>query len=479
MNILHFSAECYPVAKAGGLADVVGSLPKYLSKLDAEAQVLMPKYGNEWVGNHQFETVFEGEAPLGDGHFQFRIQREFEDTLGFPLYVVDIPERFDRPGIYIDPYSGYGYWDELERFLCFQIAGLDWIKQLDPQPDLIHCHDHHTGLVPFMITKCFRYHGMEGIPTVFTVHNAEYQGAYDRSNYTLLPAFDHAEIGLLDWNGRLNSLASGLKCSWRITTVSPSYMEELAQSGGELSLLYRSEQEKSQGILNGIDTDVWNPKTDPYLEKNYTLKTHRKSKIANKEVLCERFDLSADYPLITYIGRLAGEKGADLLPPLFTRFLESERSVNFFVLGTGDPVLHERFHQMNNRFVGFFDTTLDYNEALAHLLYAGSDFIIMPSRVEPCGLNQMYAMRYGTVPIVRKVGGLKDTVVDIGEEDGYGITFLDFDLDAASEAVARGLDLFEDSKGMNSVRKTIMKLDFSWSASAQKYLELYKELINE
>lgn len=478
MNIIHLSAECYPVAKAGGLADVVGSLPKYMKKMNVEAKVVMPKYATDWVHEHEFETIFEGDTPLGGGQFHYKIQREKENTLGFPLYVVDIPERFDRPGIYIDPYSGHGYWDELERYMSFQLAALDWIHYSDVDPDLLHCHDHHTALVPFIITRCHRYHGMEDIPTVLTVHNAEYQGVYDRGAFSLLPSFNYSDVGLLDWDGKFNCLAAGLKCCWKITTVSPSYMEELSQDG-DLSLLYHGERHKSVGILNGIDTEVWNPKTDPYLEKNYTLKTHRKSKFKNKEALCDQFDLNPDYPLISYIGRLAREKGADLLPDLFSHFLASEQSVNFMLLGTGDRYLHERFNQLNSRFVGFFDAALDYNEPLAHLIYAASDFIIMPSRVEPCGLNQMYSMRYGTVPIVRKVGGLKDTVKDIGDEGGYGITFYDFTHHAAADAIQRALSLYSDSKGMNSVRKTIMKLDFSWENSANKYLELYRELIND
>lgn len=479
LSILHLSAECYPVAKAGGLADVVGSLPKYLRDQDVRADVIMPKYNKEWIDGHRFEKVYEAEGYLGSDPFHFIIEREFENSLGFSLFVVDIPERFDRPGIYIDPFTGSGYWDELERFLSFQVAVLDWLKQRTLKPDIIHCHDHHTALVPFMLTKCYDYHGMEGIPTVLTVHNAEYQGIYDRSNVYLLPSFDQREIGLLDWDGKLNSLASGIKCSWRITTVSPSYMRELSEGDGKLSPLYRLERAKSQGILNGIDTEEWDPKTDSFLHENYSLRNYKQGRGANKKALCEEFDLNPEYPTISFIGRLAREKGADLLPELFTYFIEQEDPVNFLVLGTGDPVLHERFYQMSQKFLGFFDATLDYNEPLAHQIYAGSDFIIMPSRVEPCGLNQMYAMRYGTVPIVRKIGGLKDTVKDIGEDGGYGITFLDFSLEAAKEAIYRSLDLYRDKKKFSAVRRKIMKLDFSWNVSANKYINLYNELINE
>ncbi|MDZ7692879.1 MAG: glycogen/starch synthase [Balneolaceae bacterium] len=177
MDVFHLSAECYPVAKAGGLADVVGSLPKYMRKDGVNARVVMPKYTTEWVRDHDFKTIFEGDTPLGEGQFHYKIQREKGDTLDFPLYVVDIPERFQRPGIYIDPYSGYGYWDELERYISFQLAALDWLHYSEEDLDLLHCHDHHTALVPFIITHCYRYRGMENIPTVLTVHNAEYQGS--------------------------------------------------------------------------------------------------------------------------------------------------------------------------------------------------------------------------------------------------------------------------------------------------------------
>lgn len=479
MQVLHLSAECYPVAKAGGLADVVGALPKYLKEEGVQARVVMPKYDNEWIDSHHYETVMESEAPLGNDMFGFRVQRVVDHLLGFPLFVIDIPERFQRPGIYIDPHTGSGYWDEFERYLSFQIAALDWVKQLAARPDVVHCHDHHTALVPFMMTKCFRYHGMEQIPTVLTVHNAEYQGIRDRSMQHLLPDFDFREIGLLDWHGKLNSLAAGLKCSWQITTVSTSYMEELGDPEGKLGQLYRNESQKSTGILNGIDTDVWDPSTDEYLDYNYSIWNYKKGRSANKRALCDEFDLNPEWPLVSYIGRLAREKGADLLPDLFRGFIDREEPVNFLVLGTGDPALHERFYRMREKYMGFFDASLNYNEALAHNIYGGSDFLIMPSRVEPCGLNQMYAMRYGSVPIVRSVGGLKDTVVDIDDEDGYGIVFDEYRLEAARRAVERALKLYGEEKKFSAIRRKIMKLDFSWNLSAKQYIELYTELIYE
>lgn len=477
MKIIHVSAECYPVAKVGGLADVVGSLPKYLKADEVDASVIMPKYGNEWVANHHFKNEFESQAPFGDHPFDFSIQREKKDSLGFPLYVADIPHRFERAGIYVDQESGIPYSDEFERFLSFQIGVLDWINQMDKKPDVIHCHDHHSALIPFLVSQSYRYGDLKNIPTVLTVHNGEYQGVFSHAKQHLIPDFDPKNGGLLDWNGKLNCLASGLKTCWRITTVSPSYMKELSYNSHGLEELFRSEQQKSRGIINGIDTEVWDPDTDPMITYHYNKKKTAKGKRKNKKELCEYFGLDPQYPTFSFIGRLVREKGADLLPDLFRTFLESTQSVNFIVLGTGDRALHYQFEAMSDRFVGYFDATLDYNESLAHQIYAGSDFMVMPSRVEPCGLNQMYAMRYGTVPIVRNIGGLKDSVIDIGKPDGYGITFYDFSIQAAAEAIQRGIDLYQQGNKMAGTRKKIMNLDFSWNASAKEYIKLYNELI--
>ncbi len=476
MRIIHLSAECYPAAKAGGLADVVGSLPKYLNKLGHHCEVVIPKYHNQWIGSQEYETVFEGTFSMAADQVRFAVQKMTEDKLGFPFYVIDIPGRFDRPGIYIDPWSGHGYWDELERFVSFQIAALEWMKVRGEKPDVVHCHDHHTGLVPFMLSQCNRYRDMAGIPTVLTVHNAEYHGAHALDNFKLLPAFNIDNLGLLDWDGKLNSLAAGLKCAWQITTVSKNYMSELAEESSGLESLFQQERKKSTGIVNGIDTEVWDPNTDELIEYNFSYRNRKKGKAENKKYLCREFGLNPELPTISFIGRLVREKGADLLPDLFKRVMYSDVEVNFILLGTGDPQLHQIFASMAGDHVGYFDATLEYNEKLAHQIYAGSDFILMPSRVEPCGLNQMFAMRYGTVPIVRSVGGLKDTVVDISEKEGYGITFEDFSLEAASDAISRAVDLYVDPSHHSEVLSRIMKLDFSWKRSAQEYIKMYKAL---
>lgn len=476
LKILHLSAECYPAAKVGGLADVVGSLPKYLNKLGTEASVLIPKYGTDWIQSQTFEKVSDGHFVMGNENVSFEIQKTTSADLGFPLYLVDIPGLFDRPGVYGDPQGGQAYDDEAERFIAFQRAALQWMNAMPEKPDIVHCHDHHTGLVPFMMTQCQAYDSLKYIPTVLTVHNAEYQGIYSHDKQRLLPKFNRENVGLLDWDGALNSLAAGLKCCWQISTVSPSYMKELRKKSNGLERLFAGEQQKSRGILNGIDEQVWNPADDHFLKHHYTVQTLSEGKEANKKILCKQFSFENDRPLISFIGRLVHEKGADLLPDLFTSVIKQNHDVSFIVLGTGNPELHQRFRAMNDRFVGFFDASLHYNEELAHQIYAGSDFLVMPSRVEPCGLNQMYAMRYGTVPLVHTVGGLKDTVRDLNQPGGYGICFDYFTLEAARKAIKRALALYKREEDLAAIRKKIMQLDFSWNASAVKYITLYKQL---
>ena len=479
MHILHLSAECYPVAKVGGLGDVVGALPHYLEKKGADSGVLMPKYQTSWIAKHQFETIYSGTMQLGAETFDYAIEKETENTLGFPLYMVNIPQRFSRPGIYLDPESGYGYWDEFERYLSFQLASLEWINSLDQLPDVIHCHDHHSALTPFLTSKAFRYNRLRPIPTILTIHNAEYHGGSYKEKYQLLPPFNLDDMGLLFWGDELSSLAAGIKTAWKVTTVSPSYMEELKTSSGGLESLFGMEAQKCTGIINGIDTDVWNPVTDRFIANNYSEDDVDEGKQKNKAELRRQFNLQNDYPLVSFIGRLVHEKGADLLPDLFEYFLQQYEKVNFIVLGTGRQELHERFKEMRNSHVGFFDATLSYNEALAHQMYAGSDFMIIPSRVEPCGLNQMYAMRYGTIPIVRSTGGLKDTVVDVSEPDGYGIRFNEFTLESAIEAVDRAIGICDYESYLQLLRQKVMNLNFSWEKSAGNYLDMYTELINK
>lgn len=478
MEILHISAECYPAAKAGGLGDVVGALPKYLNKIGTKAGVIIPKYGTKWINQQTFIPVFKGAIRIHKEHIPFTIEKEKTDQLGFPLFVANIPGKFDRPGVYADE-AGRPYADELSRSLAFQQAVLQWVKAAPGKPKVLHCHDHHTALIPFMVKYCPEYQSLAHIPTAFTIHNGEYHGSFGWDSLYLLPFFEAGARVLLDWNNGINPLAVAIKCAWRITTVSPSYLEELKVNASGLESLIAHEQHKAYGILNGIDNQVWDPRTDPYIATKLG-NDMEAFKNANKQVLGQHFKIDLSTPIITFIGRLVREKGADLIPDLVRRVLHSGIGVSFVILGTGEPYLHDIFRQLTHEFPGRFDAALEYNEQLAHQLYAGSDYLFMPSRVEPCGLNQMYAMRYGTLPIVRSVGGLKDTVPDIGEPGGQGcgIRFDHFTLEDSFLAIYRSNEFFRQKEDFQAVRVRISEVDFSWEQSAIAYNNIYQQMIS-
>ncbi len=473
MQILHVSTECYPIAKSGGLGDVVGALPKYLNKAGIDTSVILPKYDNKWISKQSWVTCFKGIIQLNTELIAFKVQR-LKIPLDFPVYVVDIPGKYNRPGVYLDE-NGMGYADATQRAICFQRAILQWLTTLTDLPKVIHCHDHHTGLIPFLLKHCPEFSSLSKIPTVFTIHNGEYSGSFSWNQANLLPLFDGRVNGLLDWDQQINPLATAIKCCWKLTTVSPGYLEELQLYTEGLSHLLQEEMPKSFGILNGIDTQVWNPATDPYLEHLFK-KRIPTYKTANKKLLSSYFNVPTTLPIITFIGRLAREKGADFLAPTIDHFLSNGGKAAFIVLGTGDPALHTILSELGTKYKEVIAIALEYNEQLAHQLYAGSDFIWMPSRVEPCGLNQLYAMRYGSIPIVRSIGGLKDTVVDVAHPDGSGIQFSQLTLADTTHAIQRAVSLYRKEKEFKRVRKTIMALNFSWEKSTEDYFSLYQKI---
>jgi starch synthase len=477
IQFLHTSAECYPAAKAGGLGDVVGALPKYLNNLGHETAIVMPKHNTKWLNNQAYREIMQGSVRLGMNHANYAIEECLNSDLGFKIYVVNCPQFFDRPNIYTDE-NGQGFRDDVERWLTFQQAVIHWVMGMEEKPKVLHCHDYHTGLIPFMIKYCPEYSILDDVPTVFTIHNGEYQGMFSWQKAQVMPFFEAQSSGLLDWNGFINPMASAIKNCWRFTTVSPGYMEELRNNSGGLEWLMNNEWKKSVGILNGIDAQVWNPNTDPLLP--IPLKKNVEAfKKENKQAMCEKFGIRSDLPLLTFIGRIVGEKGADLLPEVISRFLHQGGAASFIVLGTGDPSVSDAFRRLAFQFKDNMGVALEYNEGLAHQLYAGSDFLLMPSRVEPCGLNQMYALRYGTVPIVRAVGGLKDTVIDIGTpKGGSGICFTYFNTDDLMLALIRAMRLYWDNpKVFKALQKTNMAINNSWEKSAGEYLNIYKTLV--
>ncbi|HYK55378.1 MAG TPA: glycogen synthase [Flavisolibacter sp.] len=471
MEIIHVSAECYPVAKAGGLGDVVGALPKYQNELGHTSRVVMPMYRTKFLYNNEWELVHEGHQQMGQHYFKYAVIREKTNKLGFELYLVDINGLLDREKI-------YGYDDDTERFVAFQIAVCDWISKWAFKPDIIHCHDHHTGLIPFFIKYAYAFNHLASVPTVFTIHNAQYQGQFGWDKYYLLPPYDTYKWGLLDWDHNINPLAAAVKCAWKVTTVSPSYLDELRHSANGVENLMQYERGKSIGILNGIDADVWDPVKHSFIIKNYDDHLVKEGKRKNKKELAGQFGLDPDKPLISFIGRLVGEKAADVLPDAIRNSIyQHHGNANFLILGSGDANVEDKLEEVKHQLGGYVGTYIGYNEALSHLIYAGSDFLLMPSRVEPCGLNQMYALRYGTVPIVRSTGGLKDTVKDFGDWQGYGIRFNNADVNDISYSVGRAIDLYHNKKDLyNWMRSYMMQIDNSWDASAGDYIKLYQSL---
>lgn len=472
MDIMHLSAECYPVAKVGGLGDVVGALPKYLRLAGVSASVVLPYYDTKFVQENTFDPVYKATSSIGIKSFEFTVLKEKTGKLGFDLYLIYIPGLLDRKEVYCYP-------DEIQQFIAYQVSFLDWISKSKMKPDLIHCHDHHTGLVPFLLAHSPRFKNLSSIPTICTIHNGQYQGwlGWDKINY--LPAIDLSKAGLLDWNNCINSLAASVKCCWRFTTVSPNYLSELSINSNGLEKLFELEKKKGVGIINGIDTQVWNPETDPMIFENYTVESADKGKKENKKHLCKHFGLAASKPLVVFIGRLVGEKGADFLPGVIELCLEQFKGkVNFIVLGSGEPEIEKQLKALSLKHKKHYGAYIGYDENLSHRIYAGADFLIMPSRVEPCGLNQLYAVRYGTMPIVHSTGGLTDTVIDVLEKDGYGITFKGLDVHKMTVAIGRALDIYADTKQMSVLRRKMMSLNFSWDRSAKEYIDLYKSLIN-
>ncbi|MCR8667274.1 glycogen/starch synthase [Aestuariibaculum sp. M13] len=467
MTILHISAECYPVAKVGGLADVVGALPKYQNSANNTSQVIMPFYDNKFTQENTFSSVYDAQLNLGDSVYDFQILVLKDKPLDFDVFFVNVPDLLFKDYVYS--------FDDTERFLAFQIGVLDWLLTWHDYPDIIHCHDHHTGLVPFMLQESYKYEAFRKIPNLITIHNAQYQGWFSHDKVGLIPPFNFGHVGLLDWGSQINPLAAGIKCAWGVTTVSPSYMEELKQAANGLESLLSAESPKCTGILNGIDTNVWNPETDTYIVKNYSIKTVDEGAAANKKHLCDTFNLDFKKPLFAFIGRLVDEKGSDLFPEVFKIALEKD-NLSILLLGSGSKTTESQLQDLKPDFAGTYNAFIGYDEKLSHIIYAGADFLLMPSRVEPCGLNQMYALRYGTIPIVRSIGGLKDTVTDINEKGGFGICHLNTTVSEITEAIDRAITLFKDQPTYKGIRSKIMAIDHSWDASAEEYINLYNTL---
>ncbi len=471
-EILHIATECYPAAKAGGLGDVVGALPIYLPKHGINAQVVIPKYKNKWFAAQKWKTVYEDTLSLGTENIVFKVQKLQGGTINFPFYCIDIPGKFDRASVYLDV-DGTGFKDEPARNISFQRSVLQWLSAAKIKFDGLHCHDHMTGLIPFFIKHCPAYKKLKNTPTFFTIHNGAYRGGFAWNEIIpILPEFEVAYSGLLDWDDHVNSLATAIKCAWAVNTVSPSYMKELMRDAGSLTPLYEQEKKKCQGILNGVDTALWNPATDPFLDGHLKGKKWAEFKKHHKTTLLKKYGLKSRRPLLGFIGRLATQKGADLLMTSLEMSINKGQKFSAIILGSGDKAIEDQLLALAKKYPDQIAVIVAYDEALARAIYAATDFLIMPSRFEPCGLNQLFAMRYGSIPIVSAVGGLLDTVPDI-KKKGNGLVIAKLNTKEISSTVERAVQLFNNKKEFNALREKIVGLDYSWNKSAEIYAKLY------
>ncbi|MDI9311855.1 MAG: glycogen/starch synthase [Limnohabitans sp.] len=472
MKIVHVSAECFPFAKVGGLADVVGALPKYQNHLHETACVILPMYKKPFLYNHQWEVVHKAQTNLHNWLFEYTVIQLLDNNLGYPFYLIDIHGLLDGDQV-------YGYSDDVERFVAFQIAVCHWLLHWSERPKVVHCHDHHTALIPFIMKHGKGFYKLNTIPTVLTIHNAQYQGNFGWDKSGLIPEWDPFKTGLLDWNGQINSLACGIKCASKVTTVSPSYMAELFQKSNGLEHLFYLESHKCTGILNGIDTDEWNPDTDTYTAHHFNASNVNTEKWEMKKIFCHENDLDPNKPLFIFIGRFVYEKAADLLTEsIYQALALAQNSFNFFIIGSGDPQVENQVREISYYKSEHVKNWIGYSEKIGRSAYAAADFLLMPSRVEPCGLNQLYALRYGTIPIVRNIGGLKDTVTDIGNY-GFGFTFTYDSIQDIVIAMLRANDFYyNNTHDFFQLRQYIMTIDHSWESVVNQYHHLYETINN-
>ena len=478
MRVAFATSECVPYVKTGGLADVSGALPKALARLGCEVKVFLPLYGS--INTEEHGLIFAEElrdipVQIGDKTVTFNTWYGHLPNSPVEVYFIDCPMYYHRKYVYTaDP-------DEDERFILLQHAVFQIVQRYAWAPDVMHVNDWPTALIPVYLRKNYSWDRLfDGTASLLTIHNIGYQGRFPPSS--LYKAGLEPELfypmGPYELEGTFSFLKAGLVFADLLNTVSPTYAREIQtpEYGAGLDGILRARSSDLFGILNGIDTEVWNPSTDPFIAVNYDVHTLER-KVKNKRILLEEMRLPFDenVPVIGIIARFTYQKGLDLLKPILGQLL-AERPMQWVVLGSGENDLEDFFSWAARTFPDRVSAYIGYNEPLAHRIEAGADLFLMPSRYEPCGLNQMYSLNYGTVPIVRKTGGLADTVFDYHEyhEQGNGFSFVDPTPYALYVTIHRALDLFPLRDTWREIQKRGMVMDFSWDRSAREYLALYR-----
>lgn len=475
MKVLFVVSECVPFVKTGGLADVAGALPKELKKLGTDVRVMLPKYG--LIPQHMRQKMKKiAELVVRVGWRRQYCGIEQLEHEGITYYFVDNEYYFKRDSL-------YGHYDDGERFSYFCRAVLDCLPVIDFQPNVIHCHDWHTGMIPFLLREEYMRNSFYAqIKTVFTIHNLQFQGIFPREILgDLLNLSDrYFSIEHLEFYGHVSFMKGALVSAHLITTVSPTYKEEIQTPyyGERLDGLLRARSSHLVGILNGIDDGIYNPKKDPYIAVPYDVTTIARKSI-NKRALQQHFSLPSeeDVPVIAIVSRLTKQKGLDLVKCVFHEIIAEH--VQMIILGTGEWEFEHFFHEMAMTYPDRVRVYIGFSEQLAHQIYAGADMFLMPSQFEPCGLGQLIAMRYGAVPIVRETGGLNDTVQSFNEftKEGTGFTFKNFNAHDMLYTIQRARSFYEQKEIWKKITEQAMSRDYSWAKSAFKYNQLYDELM--
>ncbi len=471
MKVLFAASEALPFAMSGGLADVAGALPKALRKRVIGCRVVMPLY--ETVSEElrsQMRFVTSITVPVA---WRRQYCGIFEAKVGsVTYYLLDNQYYFKRPNL-------YGYYDDAERYAFFSRAVLEILPYIDFKPDIIHCNDWQTGMVPVYLDMFYKFDPFYAdIKTIFTIHNIQYQGKYGHDLLEDVLGLPKENSDVVDYDGCVNIMKGAIMCCDKITTVSPTYSKEILDpyySHG-LDYVLKDKQDKLTGIVNGIDVDVYNPETDAMIFKNFSA-SDMSGKAVNKAELQKALKLPerVDVPLIGIVSRLVEHKGFDLVKAVFEELLQED--VQFAILGSGEWTYETFFYEMSKKYPEKVGLKLGFVPDLAHKIYAGADIFLMPSKSEPCGLAQMVALRYGTIPIVRETGGLNDTIKDSGDGVGNGFTFKNYNAHEMKDTILRAVDGYKNKEGWEILKNRAVSCDNSWNASAGSYISLYKELL--